>query len=42
MFEDCLGTPRKSSRLSIKSDSAKKRVQIQLAKNIEQGIYFVL
>ncbi|XP_025203155.1 ribosomal RNA processing protein 1 homolog [Melanaphis sacchari] len=35
-FEDGLGTPRKSSRLSIKTDSAKKRVEFQLKNNVEQ------
>ncbi|XP_015371299.1 PREDICTED: ribosomal RNA processing protein 1 homolog [Diuraphis noxia] len=35
-FEDGFGTPRKSSRLSIKTDSAKKRVEFQLKNNVEQ------
>ncbi|XP_050534990.1 ribosomal RNA processing protein 1 homolog [Daktulosphaira vitifoliae] len=33
---DGFSTPRKSSRLSIKTDSAKKRVEFQLKNNIEQ------
>ncbi|XP_050442283.1 ribosomal RNA processing protein 1 homolog [Adelges cooleyi] len=33
---DGFNTPRKSSRLSIKTDSAKKRVEFQLKNNIEQ------
>jgi len=36
-FEDGFGSPRKSSRLSIKTDSAKKRVEFQLKNNVEQG-----
>ncbi|XP_022169604.1 ribosomal RNA processing protein 1 homolog [Myzus persicae] len=36
VFEDSFGSPRKSSRLSIKTDSAKKRVEFQLKNNVEQ------
>ncbi|CAI6343654.1 unnamed protein product [Macrosiphum euphorbiae] len=35
-FEDGCSSPRKSSRLSIKTDSAKKRVEFQLKNNVEQ------
>lgn len=40
VFEDGFDSPRKSSRLSIKTDSAKKRVEFQLKNNVAQGIFF--
>lgn len=40
-FENNFNSPRKSSRLSIKTDSAKKKVEFQLRNNVAQGIYSI-
>ncbi|VVC34106.1 Hypothetical protein CINCED_3A000649 [Cinara cedri] len=37
-YENDFSSPRKSSRLSIKTDSAKKRVEFKLKNNVAQGI----